>query len=55
MSLRLVSCAIAAAVMLAWSAGDALAQDEDVEPRVIGRAGTLLVGVSGFLDRKSVV
>jgi hypothetical protein len=51
MSLRLAACATAAAAMLAWSAGDALAQDEDVEPRVIGRAGTLLVGVSGFLDR----
>src|SRR5688572_26851059 len=52
---RYARCVCAALLMVSAVTATAMAQtqpeSEDVEPRVIGRPGTMLIGISGFVDK----
>ncbi len=45
---RVIACAI---VLMGTTAATANAQSEEIEPRIVGRPGTTLIGFAGFLDR----
>jgi len=49
MRIPIVACVLVVCLPVAHAS----AQSEDVEPRVIGRPGTMMVGLSGFADRVS--